>query len=417
MGSMAAPVIQVIDKADYKKQRLVSIPGELPPLAPSSVRVRSSLLSLTTNNITYCRLAHIANWWSTYSLPANIPKEYNDAEKYGRIASWGFGDIVESNVESVPVGTKFWGYMPIGTLPVDMPVTPFEGIKGQWINTDPARQVLMPVYNWYLTEPPSGAEDKESLGWDALVFVMFFTGYAINRFALACNEAEFCHPLGGDIGKIPSGSWSKEDANIDDAVVICLAGSGKTGLTFAQQLRAARPKSRQPRKVISLGSEGSAAFTETTGYYDDVLLYDDKTPETLKRIGIDQHTKVMLVDFGGRGNACSEWYEALEPAAKSVVMLGVGSTPTPGAVSDQAKMAAQGRVQANASGLRQFAIDTLGPDGYLESLKSAWRQLLKEGALPGVKLVFEDGMEAFSAAWDKLCAGEVSADKGLVFTV
>ncbi|KAJ2978781.1 hypothetical protein NUW58_g7387 [Xylaria curta] len=48
------PSIQVLDKKDYFKQALVSLPNALPypALAPSSLRLRTTVLSLTVNNFT-----------------------------------------------------------------------------------------------------------------------------------------------------------------------------------------------------------------------------------------------------------------------------------------------------------------------------------------------------------------------------
>ena len=74
----SAPVIQVLSRSNYEDQHLVSLPNAypLPPLAPSSIRIKSTILSLTTNNFAYARIGHLLGWWDVHPLPPSIPAEY-----------------------------------------------------------------------------------------------------------------------------------------------------------------------------------------------------------------------------------------------------------------------------------------------------------------------------------------------------
>ncbi|KAJ2967168.1 hypothetical protein NUW58_g10507 [Xylaria curta] len=91
------PSIQVLDKKDYFKQALVSLPNALPypALAPSSLRLRTTVLSLTVNNFTYAALGTLLHWWDVHPLPASTPAPYNDSTQYGRISAWGYAEVLE----------------------------------------------------------------------------------------------------------------------------------------------------------------------------------------------------------------------------------------------------------------------------------------------------------------------------------
>src|ERR1700749_250543 len=117
---MAGPVIQVIDRQDYKQHHLVTLPDKpLPSLPPSSIRVRTQLFTLSVNNFTYARLGHWLGWWDVHPMPEDTPAPYNDKTKYGRLSCWGVGVVTASTCSLAPVGTKLYGYLPVGTLEVD----------------------------------------------------------------------------------------------------------------------------------------------------------------------------------------------------------------------------------------------------------------------------------------------------------
>lgn len=65
------PTVQILDKKNYFQQTLVPFPNALPypPLGPSSLRLRTTVLSLTVNNFTYAALGTLLNWWDVHPLP------------------------------------------------------------------------------------------------------------------------------------------------------------------------------------------------------------------------------------------------------------------------------------------------------------------------------------------------------------
>jgi hypothetical protein len=97
--------IHVLYKSNYSKHHLMTIPLQaLPTLDSSLLGFRPEILDLTTNNLTYARRGHLMGWYDVYPLPYSMPVPYNDSSAYGRIASWGYADIIESTVPDIPVG-------------------------------------------------------------------------------------------------------------------------------------------------------------------------------------------------------------------------------------------------------------------------------------------------------------------------
>ncbi|KFY92512.1 hypothetical protein V498_04903 [Pseudogymnoascus sp. VKM F-4517 (FW-2822)] len=419
------PTIQVLSKQNYEDQHLVALPNALPlpPLTPYSLRICTIILSLTTNNFTYARCGHLLGWWDVHPLPPSIPAEFANPQDYGRVSAWGYGVVVESTVPKglgIEVGTHVYGYLPIGTLPVDMHVEISADANGQFVEISPQREKLMPVYNRYLfysseTTAQQKAERKQSEGYDSLLQVLFEAGYMMNRFVFAWDSSELVHPSGADSG------WTTEDARIgEDTILLLFAASGKTALAFAHQLKYGRPAGKSPRKVVGVGSDAPRAFTEGTGLYNSVLTYDaDDDHDIGVEVGADADSKVVVVDFGARGGAADRWAEKLRKSSKSVTLLGVGGEVAAESqevtTQKMVKRMAAGRMQVNTSGMRSQAVGILGHKTYFEELLTEWRTYRERGVPKGLQLVWGKGMDDVGKGWERLYKGKVGPDEGLVF--
>ncbi|RYP20490.1 hypothetical protein DL767_009444 [Monosporascus sp. MG133] len=51
------------------------------PLAESSVRIRTTLISITTNNLSYARDGFSFRWWEAYPVPDSAPAPFNDGRE------------------------------------------------------------------------------------------------------------------------------------------------------------------------------------------------------------------------------------------------------------------------------------------------------------------------------------------------
>lgn len=428
----SVPVIQVLSRQNYEDQYLVPLPSALPlpPLAPSSLRISTTIMSLTTNNLTYARYGHMLGWWDVHPLPPSIPASYSDPTAYGRISAWGYGTVLESTLSGpeasqIPVGTQLYGYLPTGTLPVDMLVEVSKDVPGQFFEISKGRAHLMPIYNRYLFYPSAAAaEEKESQGINSLFQVLFETGYLMNRFVFAWDPEELVQPS-QEMGPASDGApkWTIEDAQIGaDTVVLLFAASGKTALAFAHQLKHARPTGSKPGMVVAVGSDSSRAFTEGTGLYDKILAYNaDSTTDLASELSLNAKSKIVICDFGSRDAAAKRWAEKLKQTYKNVMWLGVGGEVVPDSPEKtMEKFVAgmtSGMIQINASGLRTQAMKVSGEKKYFEEFLKEWTSFKKGGGFRGLRLVWGEGMEAVGKGWEKLCKGEVGPDAGLVFNL
>ncbi|OTA59077.1 hypothetical protein K449DRAFT_466792 [Hypoxylon sp. EC38] len=230
------PVIQILDKKNYFKQTLVPLPNALPlpPLKESSLRIRTEVLCLTSNNFTYCKLGDLLHWWDVHPIPPSTPAPYNDASTYGRINCWGYAKVLESTFESVPKGSYVWGYLPIGTLPLDFQVKK-GNVPGQIIVTEPYRQQQLPLYNRYHIFPETLGKEIDAkagaIAYDALARVMHLTGYVMTNFMFPEDPAQ-------------SVNLNLEQADLTDATIINFAPGSKVGLSFTYLLDGPPPPQR-----------------------------------------------------------------------------------------------------------------------------------------------------------------------------
>ncbi|KAI1332661.1 hypothetical protein F5Y16DRAFT_407342 [Xylariaceae sp. FL0255] len=416
-SSNNVPVIQVLEREHYFNQALVSVPSALPypSLAPSSLRIRTKLMSLSANNFTYAKFGFLFNWWNVYPIPEGTPSPYSDTTKYGRVSAWGWAEVVESTHDSVPVGSMIWGYVPIGTLAHDVKVRDAD-VPGQILAINESRQILMSIYNRYFTCTGTAADDlkksidsgSDSAAYDALVRVMFETAYLMNRYMFGTSAAL--------PSNMPGVTWTAEQANIKDATIINLAPGSKAGLCFVHELRHARGDESRARQVIGAASEISKSFVEGTGLYDAVVSSREPPVDVLTKFGVADGDKVVLADFGGRGNAMMTWAMALAPKYKNLIMLTVGSeiVEVTQAQVLEAFQTASSVVVVNVTDIREQAVALDGEKAYVDKLEQAWGTVKKEG-FRGLKVKWGIGMDDVKQGWDTIAKGEAKPDEGLVF--
>ncbi|KAI1458041.1 hypothetical protein F4805DRAFT_426380 [Annulohypoxylon moriforme] len=405
------PVIQILEKKNYFKQALVPYPNAkaslLPPLGASSLRVRTEVLCVTSNNFTYCKLGELFNWWNVHPLPPDTPAPYSDPATYGRINAWGYARVQESTFAAVPAGSFVYGYLPIGTLPLDFQVK--QGVvPNQIIVTEPYRQQLMPVYNRYTFFPATlGAEiaaKSDGVAYDSLFKVMHLTAYLMAQFMYSPDPSL-------------SVNLKTSQADLMDATVVAFAPGSKVGLAFAYLLRNQRD-ARPPRRLIGAASEASQPFVKETGLYDSVVPTTASAVDTLEGLGMEEGAKVVIYDFGGRAGVAWKW--ATEVAAKYpntryvVIGMEVSDPATEEGAAKPEKPESLEIDQVMADTLLTSAIGKVGEKEFFEGLDRSWEGMRKDG-IEGFKVNWGEGMESVKEGWDRFARNEVTAAEGLVF--
>ncbi|KAL5331079.1 hypothetical protein ACEPPN_000608 [Leptodophora sp. 'Broadleaf-Isolate-01'] len=411
----SAPVIQVLEIQDHTKQHLVSLPNEkLPPLPPNSVRMRTTLFALSANNLTYARIGHLVGWWGIHPLPQSTPAPFSDESKYGRTMCWGSGQVMESTSPLLKAGQTLFGVFPIGTLPVDKEIT--ADALGMFLETTALRRDVLPVYNRYFLYQDD--DDEQSRAWDAVMRGHFETSYAIHRIAFSWDLLTLppINPSG-----INGAPWSAEDANLTSALVLVFAASGKTAAAFAQQSRELRPAEFRSRRLIAVGSSAAKAFTEGFGWFDEVHLYSDSPAALAASWSVDGKTKIVILDYGARGDAAVAWADSLRPLCGTVQFVRVANDANiKGAEANtEAVLAGQqrGEVVVNSSVLRDWGIEKLGAERYFRELGGQWAEFKRRGGLPELRFVWGDGMESVRTGWEQLANAKVEPSTALLFRI
>ncbi|KAI1198445.1 hypothetical protein F5X97DRAFT_147256 [Nemania serpens] len=435
------PKIQILEKADYFRQTLLPLPAAIPypPLAPSSVRLRSSVIGLTINNFTYAALGTLRSWWDVHPLPASAPAPYTDAAKYGRISAWGYAEVLESTVPYVAKGSFVWGYLPLGTLAQDLEVAPHPDpavADRQFFVTNGYRQHVMALYNRYFVAPPSVSiassiarkTPSAAVANDVVLRVMHATAFLMSEFVFGADASRVVTP-GEDEGE----AWGARDADLDDATVLVFAPGSKAAALFALILRSRPAGAGRPRRIVGASSEASRPFVEGTAAYDSVVLTSSADP--VAALGLDGAAlgrRLVVFDFGGRAGVAPRWAAALAQAqahdddddADKFLFVGVGAAVIdPAAANAMTAAAAAGKqppappyrsTRVNADDMRRRAMARVGEERYWADEDKSWDAFREEG-IKGLDYTWGEGMEDVVDAWDRMARGEVLPSEGLVF--
>jgi len=251
----------------------------------------------------------------------------------------------------------------------------------------------------------AGDAARTSHGWDALMYFLFGSSHSLNRLVFSEVEDQIVHPLG-------HGEWTPEKANIGGALMVLLAPSGKTGISFAHQLRQREGK---PSKVVAVGSAASRDFSVGTGLFDEVWGYEDLDGPLP---GVEDAKKVVMVNFGARGDFAERWAKVLREKSKVFQVILVGKDPEGDAIGGELGKSAYDPTsdveQMNAGGIREAAFAKLGEEGYFKDLDAAWEKFKADGAVRGLQMVWLKGMEGVEKGWDGLVKQEYGPDTGVL---
>lgn len=388
-----------------------------PPLAANSVRVRTSLVSLTANNLTYARFGDLYGWWQAFPVPSNLPLPYNDATKYGIVPVWGYGEILESKLDALKLGTLMYGYWPASNVPVDLELEPMEP-EGHWYDRTEHRRALWSIYHRYQAQEPSLRLDRlsqmelEEQAWLTIFRPVWECGFAIDRFLF--GEVPV-HPLGKN-----GGDWTAKDADLRRAVVVSLSASGKTARAFND---ACLNNDRHVLGFLAITSRVDGTLLPTkTSIPTKTVSYDQATSsDTMAFITSKRPDKIVIVDFGGRGDSLTSLILAVRnhSAAKLVIIGCGGDARVKTSEEDLGRyletLRLPERIQMNTSAVRDQAIEKVGAEKYWSIIDEGWNGFVGRGNMRGLKLELRDGVDAFEGGWRRLCEGGAADIDGMAF--
>ncbi|KAL8847082.1 MAG: hypothetical protein Q9221_007869 [Calogaya cf. arnoldii] len=427
---------QILSKDDYSKQSIVTLTSSSDledPLPPSAVRVQTTLIALTANNLGYAALGTQLHWWDTFPVPTSAPPPFNDSSAYGLVPAWGYATVLSSTIPSIPSGSLLWGCYPPSTHPITLRLQPTQP-QTHWLETSPHRKNLMPLYQRYVlaSKPPShfnknpASATRDKFAKTALLKPLWEAAYLLNRFVFAPHQPTQqltpIHPFG-------DGTWTAKDSDLKSAIIVIVAASSKTGTAFVSELRFSREPGTGPLAILTIASkipDNAPPYTiaESSPPLRNVTYNSMTASSTLDWLksfstGGAGASRIKIIDFGGRDGAADRLVEAVKGhaplAGLDVQVVGVGGVLKPGG-SDQWK---EGRVASNASSARDKAVERIGAEGYFDGLERAFEEVMERGGL-GLEVEVGRGVEGeggVEGGWKRLCEGRVDGRMGLAFWV
>jgi hypothetical protein len=411
--------VHVVSKENFADNTVVPLSSSsLPPLQDDRIRVRTTIIGLTVNTQSYARLGDLFHWWDTYPVPQKLPAPYKDQARFGIVPAWGYGEVLESKVPGISNGELIWGFWPTSSLPVDLKLVPAD-VADHWIETSESRSTLMKLYNRYIIPDSKlrvqSLDDAKwtQMAWEGALTV-WQAGYLLNRYIFGRQQI---HPLG-------NGEWSEKDADLSTAVVIALSASGKTARGFLHEIINHRSAEDNPLGLLSITSAPTSDFIPKASFPTKTVSYEQaNSSESLDWIAKQNPTKVVIVDFGGRGNSLLNLLDALKTLNVEVIVIGVGGaadalTPKDVGAWAQKTTTLSNRVKMNTSRVRDAAMEKFGAEPYFRGFDDAWQDFVKSSGVKDLKLEMGEGVagkDGFEGGWSAFCKGTVPIDVAKVY--
>ena len=142
----------------------------LAPLKSGEVLMKIGRVAVTTNNITYAAFGDAMQYWKFFPT---------GEDGWGHMPVWGFADVVESAVEGVAVGERFYGYWPIASHLTMQPVRVTE--RGFYDGSE-HRLRLTSAYNQYTRTTADPVYSAALENYQMLVRPLFITSFMLADF-------------------------------------------------------------------------------------------------------------------------------------------------------------------------------------------------------------------------------------------
>jgi hypothetical protein len=243
----------------------------LADLQPGEVRLALEKFGVTANNVTYAKFGDGVNapFWNAFPGPP----------EFGRVPLWSFVRVTESRNADIPVGGRYFGYVPMASQHIVHAEATPRGFK----DTSPQRGFLHP---WYVTfqrvDEPDGLDD-----YRALMRPVFPASFNLAGLV----EAQIA--LGAKSLIITSASCKTAIGMVDELL--------ERGISIA---------------TVAATSAGNKAFVESLGIYDEVLTYDAIGSATVT-------SPAVFIDFTGAAQVRRAVYQHFAPSLSCGVLIGL----------------------------------------------------------------------------------------------
>lgn len=215
-----------IDRSDIRQRRIA--PAEAAAPMAGEIKFKIEEFALTSNNISYALSGDMLDYWGFFPTEAG----------WGRLPCMGFGTVVESENETIPVGGRYFGFFPVG----DFHTIAAQATSSGLVDVGAHREKHAMAYRGFdkVSDTPS-ADDHAYL----LLRGLLFTSFLVEDFLF-------------DNGMFGAGQ------------IVVTSASSKTAIALAHRIRA-----RGNTHCIALTSEANIDFVNKVNLYDEVCSYED----------------------------------------------------------------------------------------------------------------------------------------------
>jgi hypothetical protein len=218
----------LVKKGELRECRVAE---SAPEIEPGQALLRVETFGLTANNITYAVMGEAMSYWDFF------PAE----EGWGRLPTWGFAEVEESEAEGIEPGTRVYGYLPSSSHLV---VAPVDVSSAGFVDGSPHKAALPSAYHRYLATAADPFYRSHTEAIQMLLRPLFFTSFLID-------------------------DQLDDEGLVERGPIVISSSSSKTALAAAFLLR-----QREGVELIGLTSPRNARFVEGLGVYDRVVAYD-----------------------------------------------------------------------------------------------------------------------------------------------
>lgn len=236
--------------------RSVRLADSSPPddLSVDHVVLRLERAALTSNNVSYALSGDLLDYWGFF------PTETG----WGRLPVMGFGVVTASKHHDVAVGSRYFGFYPLG----DHHVVHAKATKGGFSDASPWREKHAAAYRAFEIAQPTKDDDS----------ILILRGLFLTSFLLE--------------------DFLREHDEFGAAQVIITSASSKTSIALAHCLQRF-----SDLDVVGITSKQNFDFTANLGEYDTVVSYDNV--HALNR------TESIVVDMAGNPGIVAEVHQTL----------------------------------------------------------------------------------------------------------
>ncbi len=156
------------DRSAVDQTRITTEPLTPPSTGEALFRIRR--VAVTTNNITYAAFGDAMQYWDFFP---------SGQAGWGHMPTWGFADVVASDVDGVSVGERFYGYWPIAS---HLRMRPVRVTPRGFYDGAEHRTALTSAYNQYTRVSQDPAYDAALENYQMLVRPLFITSFMLADF-------------------------------------------------------------------------------------------------------------------------------------------------------------------------------------------------------------------------------------------